>query len=518
MPRFAVIEALKNRLRRRSLHRGPVGVFLGDREFSLAAVDESGDRLVHCAAAEYDDEDPARALERTVSRLDLSGHPAVAVLDESAYQLLHLEAPAVPPEEMADALRWRLGDLIDFPAEEAIIATLPQHSDRGESRMVFALVARRSEVQRILDIITAAGLQPAAVEVRETALRNLTARIPDEAGGTATIHLDREDGIILLTHDEGLYLARRLETGSRRLAEGGTLELESVALELQRSLDYYERQLASAPAARALIAPTSMDRGPLIDHINTNLNIAASALELSHILTIDCPADTDTLARAALAAGGALRQETGEVVNLHTGATGGRDWLSPRALAASLGVWLGLLAVLGVALGWQAHQADTSARTAETELAELRERRDDLGQRLEQREVDPALERELERARTELAGQKRFREALDQLEGVGHEGFAGALTGLEEAPPRGLWLRHFILAGDGAARFEGSTVAAERVPAFVEGLAASDALATSRFARMDLQRRENGQYIDFVLSSRGLLSKEEREADGEGPP
>ena len=518
MPRFTLIEALQRRLRRKPRHQGRVGVFLGERDFSLAVVDESGERLIGCAAEEYGAGEPARAVGQAVDRLGLSGRPAVAVLDDSAYQLLHLEAPAVAPEEMADALRWRLGDLIDFPAEEAIIATLPQHSDRGESRMVFALVARRSEVQRVLDTVTAAGLQPIAVEVRESALRNLTARIPDEAGGTATIHLDRDDGIILLTHDQGLYLARRLESGSNRLAEGGTLELESVALELQRSLDYYERQLASAPAARALVAPTPMDRGPLIDYINTNLNIAASALELSHVLTVDCEAEPDAQARAALAAGGALRAETGEAINLHTGTSGGRDLLSPRALAAGLGVWLGLLAVLSAATGWQAHRAEADARAAETELTAERERRDDLRQRLEQREVDPALERELERARAELAGQKRFREALDQLKGVGHGGFSGALAGLEEAPPRGLWLRHFVLAGDGAARFEGSTVAAEQVPTFVEGLAASDAFTASRFARMDLQRREDGQYIDFVLSSRGLLTREERQADeGEEP-
>lgn len=516
MSRLRLLEALQRRLRRPSRHRGRVGVFLGEESFSLAALDEAGESLVACATGGNEDGDPATALGREVDRLGLAGSPAVAVLDDSAYQLLHLEAPDVPAEEMADALRWRLGDLIDFPPDEAVITTLPQHSDRAASRMVFAFVARRSEVQRVIDTITAAGLTPTAVEVRESALRNLTARIPDEAGGTATIHLCRDDGVILLTHDQGLYLARRLEAGTGRLAEGGTLEMEEVALELQRSLDYYERQLASAPAARALIAPTPMDRGPLIDYINTNLNIAASALELSHVLNIECEAEAGTLSRATLAAGAALRSEAGEAVDLHTGDRQQRDLLAPRALAAGLALWLVILAGLSAALGWQAHRAEAKATAVEAELADLREQRDELNRRLGAREVDPELEAELERARTELAGQKRFREALDDLEGMGHGGFSPVLAGLAEAPPRGLWLRRFVLAGGGAARFEGSATAAEQVPAFVEGLAASGAFTASRFARMDVQRREDGDYLDFHLVSRSLLTEDERRGDGEG--
>ncbi|MGM0413424.1 MAG: PilN domain-containing protein, partial [Pseudomonadota bacterium] len=127
-------------------------------------------------------------------------------------------------------------------------------------------------------------------------------------------------------------------------------------------------------------------------------------------------------------------------------------------------------------------------------------------------------EAELERARTELAGQRRFREALDDLEGMGHGGFSPILAGLADAPPEGLWLHRFVLAGDGAARFEGSATTAEQVPAFVEGLAASDAFTASRFARMDLQRREEGDYLDFELVSRSLLTEAERDADEEDRP
>ena len=505
MPRLRLPEALQKRLRRRSRHDGLVGVYLSDSGFSLGVMDAAGETLRACVAEEYGERDPAEALAEQVEALGLDQARAIIVLDDALYQLLHVEAPAVPPEEMAEALRWRLGDLIDYPPDEAVIATLPQHSDRGTSNTIFALVARRQHVDGVVQHIVDAGLEPEAVEVRETALRNLTRRIPDEAGGTATIHFCREDGVILLTRGDRLYLTRRLESGIGRLESGDSMALDGIALELQRSLDYYERQLATAPASRALVAPTPMDRGPLIDHINANLSVPASALELSHVVDIDCEADADTLARATLAVGGALRDPDSADVSLHTGARYHPEPFRSRVLAGWLLAWTVLLGLGGSGwLFWQTLDTEDRLASARAERQALEERREAAIQRLEQRAADPELEERLSRTQAELAGQKRFRDALDQLPGVKTRGFGPALAALAEAPPSGLWLRRFTLTGAGQARFDGSALQPSRIPDFVDGLSAREPFQASRFSHIAIQRRAERNILDFRLSSQGL--------------
>jgi MSHA biogenesis protein MshI len=46
------------------------------------------------------------------------------LLNPNDYQILPIEAPDVAPEERASATRWRIKDMLDFPAEEACVDCL----------------------------------------------------------------------------------------------------------------------------------------------------------------------------------------------------------------------------------------------------------------------------------------------------------------------------------------------------------------------------------------------------------
>ena len=50
---------------------------------------------------------------------DRAGSDVVAtcVMPLGSYNLLQIEAPKVPPEELRSAVRWRVKDLIDFPID-----------------------------------------------------------------------------------------------------------------------------------------------------------------------------------------------------------------------------------------------------------------------------------------------------------------------------------------------------------------------------------------------------------------
>jgi len=66
----------------------------------------------------------------------------------------------VPAEELAEALRWRVKDLITFPVAEAIIDAflLPEDSARGTSRMAYAVVAQRKNIEALVERSRAAHL------------------------------------------------------------------------------------------------------------------------------------------------------------------------------------------------------------------------------------------------------------------------------------------------------------------------------------------------------------------------
>jgi hypothetical protein len=96
-----------------------VGVFVTPDGVAAAQVSPgtSGKpRLERCVFEPRDGQDP---LARVASRLSARRAATVSVLDSSAYRLLLVEAPDVPPEELRAAVRWRIKDLIDFHVDEA---------------------------------------------------------------------------------------------------------------------------------------------------------------------------------------------------------------------------------------------------------------------------------------------------------------------------------------------------------------------------------------------------------------
>lgn len=224
---------------------------------------------------------------------------------------MQVEAPDVDPSELRAAIRWRIKDLIDYHIDDAVVDVfeVPDPQGRGGARMMFAVAARLRFVQEVVDTIEASGLRPQAVDVAELALRNLAARVPEQAGGVALIALGERRGLITVCQGDSLYLARNLEFGSRELLDDGELRYESLVLELQRSLDYYESQLAGIPASRILVAPMSGPREALVEYLNRQMGAAAYGLDLEQILELEAPVPAAVQTSGLYAVGAALRRE-----------------------------------------------------------------------------------------------------------------------------------------------------------------------------------------------------------------
>jgi MSHA biogenesis protein MshI len=148
----------------------------------------------------------------------LRGRPAatlIAVVPLHASQLLQVEAPAVPPEELRAAARWRIKDLVEGALDDYTIDVMPvgSGSARG-AKALFVAAARNTVLRRTTEWAQGADLPLAVVDVAETTQRNLqtAAAAAEGLAGRATAALLRHGAQCLLTLcvDGELYEARRL--------------------------------------------------------------------------------------------------------------------------------------------------------------------------------------------------------------------------------------------------------------------------------------------------------------------
>ena len=228
------------------------------------------------------------------------------------YQLNLIDTPEVPAAELRAALRWRLKDYLDYPVEEAVIDGFEQpRSGHGGRALTFAVSARASRLDELAGHIRAAGLELAAIDIPELALRNLAAEVPDQGGGVMLVVLNPNSGLITISRDEVLYLARNLEFGFEQMVGESEHFRDLLGLEIQRSLDFYDSQLAGRPISRILVAPMPGGRDGVIEHLNDQLGVVTFGLDLGQLLELDGEFADAAQARAMYAVGAALRQEGG---------------------------------------------------------------------------------------------------------------------------------------------------------------------------------------------------------------
>ena len=297
--------------------KGRIGVAFAGDQIALAVVHRDGGTVTldRCELIPFNPKGGPEAVAATFRAADLPRLPISTVLRPDDYQLAMIEAPDVPPAELRAAMRWRLKDAIDFRVEDAVIDVfdVPAQNRGGQGRMMYAVAARRTSVERhAAALVTLPGFD--VVDVPELCLRNLAALLPAAASGVALLHLGETMATIVLVRGSTFYFARQMDLqATLRIASGtipsGRLDAASVVLELQRSLDYYERHFDQPPITRISVSPTSTRSVELAEDLSRETGLEVSTLELDSIMNCSLSLDAATQATCLLAVGAALRDE-----------------------------------------------------------------------------------------------------------------------------------------------------------------------------------------------------------------
>ncbi|HEX6362129.1 MAG TPA: agglutinin biogenesis protein MshI [Albitalea sp.] len=281
----------------RHTHPGWLAVALDAQRITVAQVVRAGGarpRLAKLEDAARGGVAEAEALARMRRAFGLQRYRCTTALDGGAYQLVQVNAPAVPADEMRAALRWAVKDALDFPAEGAVVDVLqvpPDGAPAGRAPLALAVAARRERVAERVQAFQRAGLDLKAIDIAEAAQRNLAALFEQPGRGLAMLLLHEAGGLLTFTRDGELYAARRIDVAADAIAEDADAErrhaaLDRVALELQRSLDNFDRQFSHVALQRVLVASTA-GAAPLVAFLAQNVYLPVEAVDLAAAMDLD---------------------------------------------------------------------------------------------------------------------------------------------------------------------------------------------------------------------------------------
>ena len=265
-----------------------------------------------------------QALNSFVFDHHLQGAACCVVLKNSDYSLTMIDAPNVPEEELAGAVRWSLKDIISTSLDTATIEafTIPLPRARDNVKLAYAIVCQNAVIEKIKLMVETAGLRLEAVDIPELVLRDLFCLDPNSAKGFVGLWLQPVGGELLLCYESMVYIARRLEFDNKCLikkkdeaqtekAEDAVSRdaiLENLAIEIYRSQDYVNTTFKPKIEKNiVIIGPSLLKNIDIQQALKEYLSQEVYVLNLMQLLPFKNDLSLEVEANAFMAIGATLR-------------------------------------------------------------------------------------------------------------------------------------------------------------------------------------------------------------------
>jgi MSHA biogenesis protein MshI len=236
--------------------------------------------------------DPA-LLEKIAKESQADRYRWTSLLSLGEYQILSVDAPNVPPDELKTAIRWRLKDLLDYHIDDATIDVLDvpvEKNSPARAHLMYAVAARNNLIEQRQALFGDAKLPISVIDIPEMAQRNVSSLLERDGQGVAMLSIQSDSALLTITYSGELYLSRQFDAALSQVSQFDPGQLtacyERIALELQRSLDHFDRQYHLVPVSRLVLAPLEDFAEGLQEHLAANLDIPVETLDMEDVLDI----------------------------------------------------------------------------------------------------------------------------------------------------------------------------------------------------------------------------------------
>lgn len=216
---------------------------------------------------------------------------ALLALDHRQYQLLQVDLPPVDAAEMADAVRLQLRERLDFPVAESALGVIEIPADPAASfprKTAYVAMARDEAMRPWFAAFRRSRFFMNTVDIPELAQHNYLELVGQEGRAAAILAVLADYTLLTIGPPHALCVTRHIDITSEQLATatpaGRTALFERMSLEVQRTLDSYERQFASWPVESLWLARFG-DDDSLLGFLIESLYLPVKALQPAQLFS-----------------------------------------------------------------------------------------------------------------------------------------------------------------------------------------------------------------------------------------
>ncbi len=352
-------------------------------------------------------------LKATLSNVSASSLVVQVVLDAKHYQTYQIDKPSLPDNELASALPFLLKDLISERVSDIVADSTPMPS--ANKLQVF--VAPRKLVVSLRELLSEFNISLDRVLVE------------DEVWATSAGELNRF--LLLQRSKQGQFKVSAFVDGHctfQRTIRGVTspltgvassaLQLDGLALELQRSIDYLSSQLRSTPLHHMKVCCDDDDQAEVAQALSERLNVKVSPL-------------TDTSEESGVLLAQLASQMADDTVDLYL------DSLKPKkeyfSLKNVMFAWTAIAAVLLAMYGiftYQNAQLNDRLALLRSQETEFKQQAETLTQRVAKHKPSPAKVAAVARLEAEIQAKRQSLTAINEHDSAPQMGYSGVMRSL----------------------------------------------------------------------------------------
>ncbi len=282
-------------------------LYIQDDSVTLAVGEphDDGVALQLCDVLPVDKLDQLRGVfEQFATTYHLHNCPTQITLAPSYYQLLQIDQPKVGEKELANAAKWLVKDLIDFPVSEAVIGAFPVLNRPGATKKCTAVVGKVNEIAAIRSAAEQAEFDLLGIGITELTLNAILSQQKQADHGVGMVVLQPNTHLLCVSSEGILHFSRNLSVDYGQPILEKADELDKLALDIQRSLDYYQSHLQQPMPASVLLVDSGDDDEMLVEQINNRITIPLGLFDFSEFFILPDSSDQSVLRPHAVALAG----------------------------------------------------------------------------------------------------------------------------------------------------------------------------------------------------------------------
>ena len=204
------------------------------------------------------------------------------MLAPTQYHIVQIDRPNVSDEEMNQALKWQIKELVNIAPDDMIVDYFDGPQLSGGAQKLNVVCASKIELAGFVTELHDQDIEISMISTEEFAFANLLS-LQDDAH-LLLVQQPNEELIILIVKNGQVFFHRRLR-GFSELAQKSQDELsfgmvDSISLEIQRSTDYFERQLKQAPIKTIKVLIPNDNESFIARKLSENTNVAVELFEM----------------------------------------------------------------------------------------------------------------------------------------------------------------------------------------------------------------------------------------------